>query len=285
MKLLYQTHSPYARKALVAVHEIGLAGRLEVIHHETSPLLRNDEIFALNPLGKVPVLICDDGAVLFDSNVICEYLDSMHGGHKLIPADPARRYLALRNQAIATGIADAGIAVRWESERRPEAVRWAPLREGQLQKIVAACDFLEQQIEQEPSLDIGAIALATTLSWIEFRDVYAFQQARPRLSSWYARFCERRSMQATALHGDTVDTTPSADRHLNKSPRKTTRADWLFLRGHVIPTRLAWQPDDPSRQAPTKQDARWPWSRSRMDRALVALRQCLGIGDGSMRKQ
>ena len=285
MKLLYQTHSPYARKALVAAHETGLAERLEVIHHETSPLLRNDEIFALNPLGKVPVLICDDGAVLFDSSVICEYLDGLHDGHKLIPVDPARRYLALRNQAIATGMADAGIAVRWETERRPQAVRWAPLRDGQLQKIVAACDFLEQHIEQEPSLDIGAIALATALSWIEFRDVYAFRQARPRLSSWYTQFCERRSMQATTMHGDTVDAASSADGAGGESRMAATAVGWLSLRGHVIPSKLAWRPDESSRQPPAKQDARRPLPRLRMDRALAALRQCLGIGDGTVRKQ
>ncbi|HEV7446148.1 MAG TPA: glutathione S-transferase N-terminal domain-containing protein, partial [Steroidobacteraceae bacterium] len=66
MRLLYQTHSPYARKVLVAAHEMGLQHRLCVVHHETSPTRRNEEVLALNPLGKVPVLICDDGAVLFD---------------------------------------------------------------------------------------------------------------------------------------------------------------------------------------------------------------------------
>ena len=75
MKLLYQTHSPFARKVLVMAHEVGLAGRMEVIHHETSPTRRNEAVYAMNPLGKVPVLICDDGLVLFDSVVICSYLD------------------------------------------------------------------------------------------------------------------------------------------------------------------------------------------------------------------
>lgn len=205
MKLLYQTHSPYARKVLVAAHEMGLADRLEVIHHETSPLARNDDVFALNPLGKVPVLVCDDGFALFDSCVICEYLDGLHDGIRLIPAEPAHRYRALRQQAIAMGIADAGIAVRWETERRPEAVRWPPQRDGQLQKIIAACDFLEAHLDDRKAPDIGDIALATALSWIAFRQVYAFQHARPRLSAWYAQFCMRPSMQATTLHGNTVD--------------------------------------------------------------------------------
>ena len=204
MKLLYQTHSPYARKVLVAAHEVGLAERIDVIHHETSPTRRNEEVFALNPLGKVPVLI-DRGQVLFDSNVICEYLDGLHDGTKLIPAAGPARYRALRLQALAQGLADAGIAVRWETERRPKAMRWAPLRDGQLQKIAAACDYLEAELACPLAPDLGAIALATALSWIEFRDVYAFQSSRPRLAAWYASFSARSSMLATALHGNTCD--------------------------------------------------------------------------------
>ncbi|MEP7098722.1 MAG: glutathione S-transferase family protein [Dokdonella sp.] len=205
MKLLYQTHSPYARKVLVAAHELGLAGSVEVIHHETSPTLRNTEVFALNPLGKVPILLCDDGLVLFDSNVICDYLDNLHGRPTLIPVDPKRHYRALQWQALAQGMADAGIAVRWETERRPESLRWPTMREGQLQKIAASCDLLEREMVTNDIVDIGTIALATTLSWIEYRDVYLFRAGRPRLSSWYEEFCVRPSMRATKLSGDTKD--------------------------------------------------------------------------------
>lgn len=205
MKLLYQTHSPYARKVLVAVHELGLAASVQVVHHETSPTRRNAEVFALNPLGKVPVLLCDEGPALFDSNVICDYLDTLRGRPTLIPAEPQRRYRALQRQALAQGMADAGIAVRWETSRRPESLRWLTMRDGQLQKVVAACDFLEQEMTTDDAVDIGTIALATTLSWIEFRDVYAFRAGRPRLSAWYDEFCARPSMQATALSGDTRD--------------------------------------------------------------------------------
>lgn len=209
MKLLYQTHSPYARKVLVAAHELGLQQQLQVIHHDTSPTLRNDDIFALNPLGKVPVLILDDGLVLYDSSVICEYLDTLHTTAPLIPREPQARLLTLRRQALATGMADAGIAARWEAERRPEAVRWPPMLQGQLEKIAAACDVLEHELaaplaEDDPA-GLGDIAIATTLSWIAFRHVYPFAQGRPRLSAWYERFSERRSMQATTLAGNTRD--------------------------------------------------------------------------------
>lgn len=205
MKLLYQSHSPYARKALVFAHEVGLAERIEVIHQETSPVERNEDVFALNPLGKVPVLVCDDRTVLFDSSVICEYLDGLHEGPRLVPSQPSRRFRALRHQAVAMGLADAGIAARWESTRRPEALRWPPLLEGHLLKVIAACDYLEAQITDDDDVDVGTIALATALSWIEFRGVHDFHPGRPRLSAWYKRFCARRSMLATPLSGDTVD--------------------------------------------------------------------------------
>lgn len=204
MKLLYQTHSPYARKVLVAAHETGLAGQLDVIHHETSPTRRNEAVYAVNPLGKVPVLLLDDGEVLFDSGVICEYIDGLHGGPKLIPMHTAGRYGVLRMQALAQGIADAGIAARWDIERRPEALRWPVLVDAYRGKIAATCDYLEREID-EGAVDLGTIALATALSWIEFREVYDFRAGRPRLAAWYERFSSRPSMQATALSGATHD--------------------------------------------------------------------------------
>jgi glutathione S-transferase len=216
MKLLYQTHSPYARKVLVAAHEMGLQQRLCVVHHETSPTRRNEEVLALNPLGKVPVLICDDGVVLFDSNVICEYLDGMHPNARLIPGEPGARWRALKMQALAQGIADAGIAARWEAARRPAQLRWPTMHDAQVRKIAQACDFLEQDIDQRGlplgitvpdtgAPDIGDIALVTALSWVEFRGVYAFLPGRPCLAAWYVALCARPSMLATALTGETQD--------------------------------------------------------------------------------
>src|ERR1700742_1983627 len=149
MKLLYQTHSPYARKVLVAAKETGLHETLTVIPHEPTPPRRNAAVFALNPLGKVPVLICDDGTVLFDSNVICEYLDGLHPDPPLITSHPPLHFRALKMQALAQGIADAGITARWESERRPAELWWPALHDGQVAKIAAACDFLEQELDTQ----------------------------------------------------------------------------------------------------------------------------------------
>jgi glutathione S-transferase len=205
MKLLYQTHSPYARKALVFAHEVGLAGAIEVIHQETSPMVRNDIVFAENPLGKVPVLLRDGGDPLFDSDVICAYLDTLHGGRRLIPEQGEARWKALRMQAVAQGLADAGIALRWEAVRRPEELRYPPLREGYRQKLVAAYDWAEANIDDHEEVNVGHVALATALSWLHFRGLPDFRPQRPRLTGWMKRFEERPSMLATPLSGETQD--------------------------------------------------------------------------------
>lgn len=205
MKLLYQTHSPYARKVLVFAHEAGLAGNLKVVHEETSPTHRNESVFAENPLGKVPVLVRDGARPLFDSDVICAYLDTLHTGPKLIPAEGEARWQALRLQAVAQGLADAGIAVRWETVRRPRELRYPPLAEGYTQKLIHGYDWLERGLDIESPLHVGHIAIATTLSWLEFRQLPEFRTKRPRLTRWFDTFSARNSMLATPLSGETHD--------------------------------------------------------------------------------
>lgn len=205
MKLLYQTHSPYARKALVFAHEAGLARAIEVVHHETSPTRRNEHVFAENPLGKVPVLIRPGQSPLFDSDVICAYLDTLHSGRKLIPQEGEARWHALRLQAVAQGLADAGIQLRWETVRRPEALRHAPLADGYTQKLIASYDWLEQQLDVDTPVHVGHIALATCLDWLEFRELPDFRAGRLRLAAWFDEFARRPSMRATPLSGETRD--------------------------------------------------------------------------------
>ena len=205
MKLLYQTHSPYARKALVFAHEAGLAQRIEVVHQETSPMRRNEHVFAENPLGKVPVLVRPGLPPIFDSDVICAFLDTLHEGRKLIPAEGEARWQALRVQAVAQGLADAGIALRWETVRRPQALRYPPLRDGYAEKLLASYDWLERELDHDSPRHVGHIALATVLSWIEFRELPAFRENRPQLAAWFDAFEARPSMRATPLSGETQD--------------------------------------------------------------------------------
>jgi glutathione S-transferase len=205
MKLYYQTHSPFARKALVFAYEAGLADRIEVIHHETSPTRRNDAVFAENPLGKVPVLIRPGQKPIFDSDVICAYLDTLAGACRLIPPEGEARWNPLLLQAVAQGLCDAGIALRWETVRRPPERRYPPLREGYMEKLNASYDWLETELDRSLPLHVGHIALATALDWLEFRQLPSFRQGHPRLTKWFDDFAERPSMKATPLSGETQD--------------------------------------------------------------------------------
>lgn len=210
MKLLYQTHSPYARKALVFAHEAGLADRIERVDHETSPTLRNEDVFAQNPLGKVPVLLRDGQPPIFDSDVICAFLDTLHDGPKLIPPEGEARWAALTMQSAAQGMCDAGIAIRWENVRRPEGLRYPPLAQGYSDKLAASYDWLEARIDGDAPLHVGHVAVATALSWIEYRELVPFRDGRPRLAHWLDAFEQRPSMRATPLSGDTVDAVGAA---------------------------------------------------------------------------
>jgi glutathione S-transferase len=205
MKLYYQTHSPFARKALIFAHEAGLADRIEVIHHETSPTRRNDAVFAENPLGKVPVLIRPGQKPIFDSDVICAYLDTLAGACRLIPPEGEARWNALLLQAMAQGLCDVGIALRWETVRRPPELRYPPLRKGYMEKLNASYDWLETELDMSAPLHVGHIALATALDWLEFRRLPSFRQGHPRLTKWFEAFVERPSMKATPLSGETQD--------------------------------------------------------------------------------
>ncbi|WP_054309593.1 glutathione S-transferase family protein [Mesorhizobium sp. 1M-11] len=205
MDLLYQTHSPYARKVLVFVYEAGLAGELRVIHHETSPTNRNEQVFAVNPLGKVPVLVLANGETIFDSVVICDYLETLNRQVSLIPATGSRRWAALRMQAVAQGMCEAGIALRWETSRRPQHLRYPVLADGMTTKLVESYDYLERSTALDEPLHIGHIAVATALDWLAFRNLPDFEQGRPRLSKWFEEFLQRPSMRATPYDGETHD--------------------------------------------------------------------------------
>ena len=205
MKLLYQTHSPYARKVLVFAHEVGLADHIEVVHHETSPTKRNEHVYAMNPLGQVPVLVRPGLPAIFDSDVICSYLDTLHSGRRLIPVAGESRWQALRVQAIAHGLADSGGAIRWETVRRPVELRYPPLREGHIGKLIASYEWLERELDVDSPIHVGHIALATSLSWLEFRGLPGFREKQPRLVAWFDSFQDRPSMRATPMSGETHD--------------------------------------------------------------------------------
>ena len=197
MKLRYSTTSPYVRKVTVVALETGLDERIERIATNTAdPASDHDKD---NPLGKVPALILDDGQRLYDSPVICEYLDSLHDGAKVFPAAGPERWQALRQQALADGILDAAVLRMLEQKRRPEPLRWDAWVALQGRKIGKALDQLEAEAEGLAGpLTIGRIAVACALGYLDFRAPDEdWRAGRPKLAQWFAAFSERPSMQAT----------------------------------------------------------------------------------------
>ena len=182
---------------MVVAHRLGLADRIELLSTAVSPVEANATLAAENPLMKIPALVTDDGEVLFDSPVICEYLDSLAGGGKVFPAPGKARWAALRQQALGDGILDALILCRYEVAARPEAKRHAAWTEGQMSKAHQGLAALAREPLGE--LDtIGAITAACTLGYLDFRFPDDGWRARqPALAAWYGRVEPLPAMQAT----------------------------------------------------------------------------------------
>ena len=194
MKLYTNAASPFARKCRVIAHELGL--KLEEIR--TLPM-QEPEFRKINPLGKIPALVLDDGSVLIDSPVICEYLNHAGGG-KFFPVDTiwkaaSGRWKALGLAALGDGLSDAAVA--WVILGRENPVP-ETARQRQMQAVLATLDVLERvKFAQDPT--IGEITVGCAIGYVEFRmPDLDWKSSRPNLSAWYEKFREYPSMKATA---------------------------------------------------------------------------------------
>ncbi|EJN02707.1 glutathione S-transferase N-terminal domain-containing protein [Herbaspirillum sp. YR522] len=170
MKLLYSTSSPFVRKITILIHELGLNDRVERLPSAANPLQRDERITRYNPLGKVPVLVTDNATALFDSRVIADYLCSLVPGNALLPAQGDARWVILRNQALADGLLDAALLVRYEIGPRPEAHRWSGWVEAQSAKITAALDMLEHEAAAWAGrFDLAILAAGCALAYLDLR--------------------------------------------------------------------------------------------------------------------
>jgi len=198
MKLRYSATSPYVRKVIVTLIETGLDGNVERI--PTNVWDPNTDIGNDNPLGKVPTLITDDGMVLYDSPVICEYLDGLHDGHKLFPASSPARLKALKLQALGDGMTDAGI-LRLLEGRRPQEFQWDKWAARQAAVVGRAMDDLDGEADAmaKGPVTIGHVAVGCSLGWLDFRfPDLGWRKQRPALADWFDDFSERKSMAASA---------------------------------------------------------------------------------------
>ena len=197
MQLFWSPASPYARKVRAIAREKQLEGRIAETavdaYADPEPLL------AANPLGKVPALVVDDDVALYDSPVICAYLDAIGPGTALIPPDGATRWTVLRAEALADGVMDLALGIvldgrKPEPERSPTTVA---RRRGQIQR---ALDGVSAEIGSLPTvLTLGHIACACALEYLDFRlPEIDWRVSRPALADWHLSIADRASLRATA---------------------------------------------------------------------------------------
>src|SRR5208283_1352171 len=198
MKLFYAATSPFVRKCLVSAHELGLRDRLELSPAAAHPVNRDRTVVARNPLGKVPTLITEEGTALYDSRVICEYLNALGDG-RLMPRQGPARWMALVDQALADGIMDAAVLVRYETAVRPANLRWDDWVAGQLDKVACGLDDIERRAARlADRVDAGTIALGCALGYLDFRfATLAWRDRCPNAAVWFEQFGGRDSMVST----------------------------------------------------------------------------------------
>jgi glutathione S-transferase len=198
MKLFWSSRSPFVRKVMVAAHEMGLAGRIATERVVVGAAAPNPEVMAVNPLNRIPTLILDDGSALYDSRVICEYLDTLHDGPKLFPAGARARWAALRRQALGDGLMEI-IVLRLGEQGRPAANQSEKHLAAFRLKIATALDRLEGEasgLVGDPG--IGHVAIGCALGHLDFRFAAdEWRAGRAMLAQWYDGFARRPSMQAT----------------------------------------------------------------------------------------
>lgn len=187
MKLLSALPSPFGRKVKMTARIKGVDGRIAVELVDTAK--PNPMLAAENPLGKIPVLILEDGTQLYDSRVICEYLDSLTESPRLIPPAGRERFACLTRAALADGMLDAAVLIVYESRFRPEEKRVQVWLDRQHAKIEAALDHLEsRQPDWTGVPDYADVTLAAALGYLDLRLEGTWRQGRPRLVRWLDLF-------------------------------------------------------------------------------------------------
>jgi glutathione S-transferase len=194
VKLCFSLTSPYVRKVRACAIAREIDGQIELVPTDANASL--PEFVAINPLSKVPALITEDGVALFDSPVICEYLDSVGDALPMFPTNGAARWRALKFQAMGDGILDASVPRRGEMQKPPDdgRVAWIARQKAAVDRTL---DGLEADPPQR-TVDIGSITVACALGYLDFR--YAAQPwrpAHPKLAAWFEGFAKNPGIART----------------------------------------------------------------------------------------
>lgn len=203
MKLIQADASPFARKARIVIRETGLQSQVEEINPgAVTPVSNNVSVNSINPLGMIPALETGNGDCIYDSTVICEYLNR-YGNGDLYPDDPDLYFKSRQLESLADGIMDLSVALRYETALRPEDLRWSDFIEHTDEKIQRGLDQLERSCATfNSTLTIGEIAVACALGYRDFRyPTTNWRDGRPELTQWFQHVSSRESIAQTLPTG------------------------------------------------------------------------------------
>jgi len=184
MKLVYSPPSPFVRKVTTLIHHADLSDRIELVNVKTTALSVAEEARAANPLGKIPVMILEDGKAIFDSRVITQYLDELAGSN-LYPRE--RIYDILTLEALADGIMESAVSITYESKLRPENEQSPSWMEAQWSKVLHAVKALDSGVfkAMDGEINMGQIAVSCALGYLDFRhDARQWRSGHSKLASW-----------------------------------------------------------------------------------------------------
>jgi glutathione S-transferase len=205
MKLYQSGTSPFVRKVKLVAAELGLLGQIEMLdvsdaYKKGGPTAREQNIIKVNPLGQVPTMLIEDGTVIADSRVICEYLNH-RGKGEIFPSDPSRRWHALMEQTVGDGLLDAALLARYEGLLRPEDKRWGTWTDGQMTKLRACLATIEDKAASlGDRVDIGTITFASALAYLDLRFAdLGWRNDHPEAAGWFARIEQRPAFAANRL--------------------------------------------------------------------------------------
>ena len=197
MKLIYSGLSPFARKVSVVLRETGLIDDTTLVEVSTTPVNSADAAVTANPSGKIPSLVLEDGSSVYDSRIICRYLND-RAGTDLYPNDAIWKILTL--EATVDAIMDAAVLMTYERRIRPEDMVYEPWVEAQWAKAERSINAVASDWGDflEGPLNIGQIGIACALGYVDFRHADRdWRSANPALAEWFAAFSTRPAMEAT----------------------------------------------------------------------------------------
>lgn len=190
MKLLYTKRSPFARKVRVLALEKGI--QLECIDENLQN--KSSRLLDSNPLGKVPTLLLDNGEIVFDSSVICQYLDTLNSSKQFIPSELKARIEVLKWEALSDDLMVAGINLFMEKMRHPSDFN-KEFVAAQEMNIRHAYAYIETNLNQLKDFNLAAVAVASAIGYIHFR--LPALRVEGKLASWFEEINQRPSMKET----------------------------------------------------------------------------------------